>query len=65
MIPFLIAIWALLGIVLFIVYSHSVKKQPQRIVFYTLCGPLVCFSALLAPVLTQFLTKFFNWLTEK
>ena len=65
MIPFLIAIWALLGAVFFIVFSSMVKKQPQKIVFYTLCGPLVWIGVLLAPVLVECLTKFFDWLTEK
>lgn len=65
MIPFLIAIWALLGAVFFIAFSSTVKKQPQKIVFYALCGPLVWIGVLLGPVLTQFLTKFFDWLTEK
>ena len=65
MIPLLIAIWALLGAVFFIVFSSMVKKQPQKIVFYTLCGPLVWIGVLLAPVLTQFSIKFFDWLTEK
>ena len=65
MIPFLIAIWALLGAVFFIVFSSTVKKQPQKIVFYALCGPLVWISVLLAPVLVECLIKFFDWLTEK
>jgi hypothetical protein len=65
MIPILIAIWALLGAVFFIGVSSMVKKQPQKIVFYTLCGPLVWIGVLLAPVLVECLIKFFDWLTEK
>ena len=65
MILYLIAIWALLGAVFFIVFSSTVKKQPQKIVFYALCGPLVWIGELLAPVLVECLIKFFDWLTEK
>ena len=61
----MIAIWALLGAVFFIVFSSTVKKQPQKIVFYALCGPLVWIGELLAPVLVECLIKFFDWLTEK
>jgi hypothetical protein len=64
------AVWSVIGLVFYwSMFFKSVKRQPQKIVFYIICGPVFWITAPLILVLDFIAEKVFgplyNWLTKE
>jgi hypothetical protein len=70
LIPALLLFWSIFGVIFYgTMFFKSVKRQPQKIVFFILCGPLYW---IVAPVFIAFeklaekvFEPFYNWLTKE
>lgn len=62
--------WSILGVIFYsTMFFKSVKRIPQKIVFFILCGPVYWIVAPMVTVLDFIAEKFFgplyNWLTKE